>query len=317
MNLARKPLSRRLFRHPRHVEFSACGRAWMAIEWIQARTALTRTEQQQCYFGYGALAATAWLLGVTDLHAENIVVAGVPHVVDAEFVLDPLPVDSALSLTGLTHPLESDRPVHSPIDGPACIRRRGDLTVEATGHDTRAPGRELSSHRPTDYRGRPTAPSDHERDLAAGYVWAWNRLTVAGPEVFEQLSCRARHLFRPTRLYQAYLDLLDTPSVATRSQRALGYLTDLSQRAAEDGWDSDPVATMEAQDLSVGDVPWFGWHKDLGLTRARCYTTTPLQTPVCFDDRVGLLKARFASGARDRLVTELRTAVRHRTRGNL
>ncbi|MFG1663810.1 DUF4135 domain-containing protein [Streptomyces sp. Y7] len=299
------------FRVPRHQEFSACGRQWMAIEWIDARTALTQADLRACYFGYGALAATAWLLGITDLHAENVVVSMVPYVIDAEFVLDPLSIRAPLSITSLIRPPTAAESVQSTIDGPDRLRRRGTRLVDASGRVSRSKGQAVTEHRPLNEWGHPVSPEKFADDLIDGLNWAWGRLVAIGPKFFLQATRKGRHILRPTRLYQAYLDLLDAPSVTPRDQRALNYVDDLMQRGGQAEWSNRAVAKQEAEALARGDVPWFGWWGNgsaSGFVQARDRTDVVLEE-LPQVDRASLLEARFTSNARDRLAEELRVAV--------
>lgn len=167
----------------------------------------SRAAVERWFFAAGSLAVAAWLLGLADLHWENVVAgeAG-PVVVDGESwcrprtVLDEGGKDDLLS-SGL---------VSFPVNGPHGVREDGALL---------GGGRPEARSLPT-FHGQPVDPRTYRHAVLAGardamekILWAWRNGQLQLP--LSQLArLRIRWVARPSETYAAFLrSVLENPRV--------------------------------------------------------------------------------------------------------
>jgi lantibiotic modifying enzyme len=167
----------------------------------------SRQEVRAWFYSAGALLAAAWILGLRDLHWENVVAGREgPVVVDGECWAQPLgqeeeAADSALASGLLTMP--------SP--GPSSFREDGALLG---GTDPRAQSLPL-------WRGRPAPVEAFAQELLAGFEESLQRLAKAVKERGPWSQCWAelrglavRWVPRPSEAYAQLLSsLLGSPKV--------------------------------------------------------------------------------------------------------
>lgn len=168
---------------------------WVAE--VSQASLLAREQVQRWFFTAGHLAAVAWLLGLSDLHWENVV-AGEdgPVVVDGETWCRPLTVfdpkeDSDILASGL---------VTFPMNGPSGLRDDGAF---------------LGGHRPGArslplFAGQPVDPCQYREEIVAGardalekLLWAWRSGQLRLP--FNELSrLQVRWVARPSEAYASF-----------------------------------------------------------------------------------------------------------------
>jgi hypothetical protein len=294
---------------PTSKEVVSGGRSWQLLRWIPPGAAMCESEIERCYEGFGALAATAWFLGVTDLHAENVVVNARPWVIDPEFLFEPMQTDSALAFTGLIDPARAPVPVQGAIDGPPAFHAGRQLG----GHRSASfPKGRIPCHRPLRLDDTFAHPSDHLSALAHGFRSAALRLKNDAV-CLKPAGTRSRRLVRPTAVYQAFLDELACPNVLPREARTASLVGRLVAMPGGPGAELAAVAGWEAEDLIAGDLPHF---------TARCdrseliHTTTGLKVPVSTVDGATAFAARVKTFAEEenRLLNELLAAARRALR---
>ncbi|NWF99645.1 MAG: DUF4135 domain-containing protein [Thermoanaerobaculaceae bacterium] len=166
-------------------------------------------EVRAWFFSAGALAAVAWILGVRDLHWDNVVADREgPVVVDGESWAQPLTV---LDGEGAIPSVLSSGLIAMPSMGGAGLREDGALKG---GIDPRARSLPL-------WRGRPADPADFVQEVAAGLEESLQRLARAARESgFGRQCCAAmdglkvRFVARPSEAYAQLLsNLLASPKV--------------------------------------------------------------------------------------------------------
>jgi len=262
------------------------GNCWYFLPYIDCDDGRTEAPTVSM-FALGALTAVAYVLGMVDLHLENILVSqGKPIIIDPECIfynfIGEGKTDRLLSSGLLSH-----NPALSAIRGGDArstkvfqvgLLRRADGVL-----DYRKPAPKFRN-RFRYLHGEAVDPLSHRGSLLAGfaaaYGWFLNNNRLAMDIVYGHLSddLRIRYLVRKTRLYATVIHMLNLPvscqyrdwreNVYSRFKRA-GHFPDVV---------SDRLFAAEVADLDNRDVPYF-W-VNAGDTKI-CHETGPMQAIGC------------------------------------
>lgn len=259
--------------------------SWMT--WLES-TQCEETEVAGYYHRLGELNALAWLLGATDLHAENLVVRDArPWLVDVETLLSPTPehreaghshaapgilVESPVS-TGIL-PFSVDVGNEISIDMSAFSDQPGQLGGEVTTWDAAGTSQMHAVRRriPQEATGSavrttagPCDPFAHTEDVITGSAAGFATLRTHADSLVDALqdelataAARVRVVLRNTALYARVSDYLHHPAVLNNpflAEAAFGLL-DPAAVHSEPKY-QQAVIEAERTALLAGDVPYF------------------------------------------------------------
>jgi type 2 lantibiotic biosynthesis protein LanM len=258
-------------------------------ERVAATPVTSRREARAWFERAGGLLCLARVLAASDLHSENLIAApDGPFVVDAETLAQPelAPECGVEPLTGLDGellpPVLASQLLSSaqrdaagrPYEAGGLLGRGGwlrqserptwrDLGTDALGVEL-APSWAPEAANRLWLRDNPQDPRSWARELAAGYVAAYqallrwrSQLLAPALPIARLARARTRLLLRPSRAYGAVLWLLQQPRYqrhpAARERLAEALARPLLERAP-----SSPLVPLLAEEraqLFAGDVP--------------------------------------------------------------
>lgn len=242
----------------------------------------------------GAVVAAAYVLSLSDLHLENIIVShAVPVVIDAECILSnyfdpPLSEIERLIATGL---VSDDAPELSGILG------GGVELVEIEGHKTE--GGDYRYLKPTNKSanrlkfpgGQLLDPLDHIETLKRSFCDTLHMLKKNSSRVRDIVysnaydSIRTRYICRPTAFYKCFLEMLFSPTKQSRAHAQQIIFRQLENSAVLTKQAGRDVVGKEISDLLDGDIPYFWLEGDAGRIQHRRGSSSAGHTTLTLESR--------------------------------
>ena len=257
------------------------GHGWQAF--VERRADLDPDQCARYFYRFGALTALAGLWGATDLHHENVIVAGeIPTIIDSETVLQPDPgsadapnpeLDEALRSTPLGTLLLPLRDSASVVDvilsglGVPWTQASNETVYQVADRDSDAFSVRRMEWSVTQNAnvpfidGTPQNPIDWFGELKAGYLDALAAIRAQENKIAEALRAlpsetTIRYVFRATEVYGRFLDVLTHPKQLASEEAeeaVLAVLEPPRAAALAPEW----LVESERRQLRVGDVPMF------------------------------------------------------------
>ncbi len=261
-----------------------------------AQRSHTKRALERFYFRFGALAAAAYALNITDLHMENVLAVGAhPVAIDFETAFYRFP--EVISPTDVTSSGLIERP--SPTVANSGLQGGGSCRRWAV-HSLREGGRQMvgyrmpyfhAANRRSDHSGHLVEPSRFLPDLLAGFELGYRVMLGERDRVRREVETslrsgelRVRHIVRFTAHYVVrYFQLLQ-PTAAPTEEREHALRTSLETHQSSLEAPGARLIGSEVGDLLRGDVPYFWTQLDScdlrdrhGIAQPQCFRSSPLE----------------------------------------